>query len=390
MEGFVYALINPSLSGLVKVGRTTRSANERALELSSATGVPTPFVVAYEVYVSNSNEAEKFIHNILEYRGYRVADNREFFKVGMSEVVDIFTECQEKYKVCSKMELKDDSEYIIDNMLFQADCYHFGTEDTFQDIEEAKKIYKKAFNIGSYKAAYELAQISVNIEEKIYYLKKSIELNNKYIPYNELVKIISTDDYISEFSSYDDDQLLPSNMVDKLITPNIDYIDSHLELLSAYKSISNYNNVNISLKKILTIFKFSYEYMIELHRDYGESNIDNYYKYFFSNRNINPRKAKIFFQPIFKILCSASYFIANHIESYDTHNIDLKIKLSDMDILVDIITNNLNEAERKSINLSYDNYKKEVFGIFAYESLIKKEKNNDYINPVWIVFAIIF
>ena len=130
--------------------------------------------------------------------------------------------------------------------------------------------------------------------------------------------------------------------------------------------------------------------MIELHRDYGESNIDNYYKYFFSNRNINPRKAKIFFQPIFKILCSASYFIANHIESYDTHNIDLKIKLSDMDILVDIITNNLNEAERKSINLSYDNYKKEVFGIFAYESLIKKEKNNDYINPVWIVFAIIF
>src|SRR6185369_11781349 len=38
--GFVYALINPSMTGLVKVGRTERDPTGRAHELSSATGVP--------------------------------------------------------------------------------------------------------------------------------------------------------------------------------------------------------------------------------------------------------------------------------------------------------------------------------------------------------------
>ena len=40
--GFVYALINPSMEGLVKVGKTKRDPKGRANELSGATGV-TPF-----------------------------------------------------------------------------------------------------------------------------------------------------------------------------------------------------------------------------------------------------------------------------------------------------------------------------------------------------------
>jgi hypothetical protein len=48
--GFVYVLINPSLPSYVKIGKTTKDPSIRAAELSSATGVPTPFYVAYEAY----------------------------------------------------------------------------------------------------------------------------------------------------------------------------------------------------------------------------------------------------------------------------------------------------------------------------------------------------
>src|SRR3954466_7359261 len=46
--GFVYILINPSLPGLVKIGKTTRSSESRAMELSAPTGLPTPFIVAFD------------------------------------------------------------------------------------------------------------------------------------------------------------------------------------------------------------------------------------------------------------------------------------------------------------------------------------------------------
>ena len=47
--GWVYALINRSYDGLVKIGKTTRHPSERAEELSSASGVPTPFTVAFKI-----------------------------------------------------------------------------------------------------------------------------------------------------------------------------------------------------------------------------------------------------------------------------------------------------------------------------------------------------
>lgn len=37
--GLVYVLINPSMEGLIKVGKTTRNPKERADELSKVTGV---------------------------------------------------------------------------------------------------------------------------------------------------------------------------------------------------------------------------------------------------------------------------------------------------------------------------------------------------------------
>lgn len=78
-SGYVYVLINPSLDGMVKIGKTTRSPEERAKELSQATGTPTPFVVVYKAYFNDCSKAEAYVHTMLEEQGYRVSSNREFF-----------------------------------------------------------------------------------------------------------------------------------------------------------------------------------------------------------------------------------------------------------------------------------------------------------------------
>ena len=44
--GWVYVLTNPAMPGLVKIGLTSRNPQVRAAELTQATGVPAPFVIA--------------------------------------------------------------------------------------------------------------------------------------------------------------------------------------------------------------------------------------------------------------------------------------------------------------------------------------------------------
>lgn len=86
-RGYVYILTNPSLAGLVKIGHTHRSPEERARELSKLSGVPTPFVVAFSVTVSNCGLAETMAHQRLS--AYRGANNREFFAVTVQEAVKV-------------------------------------------------------------------------------------------------------------------------------------------------------------------------------------------------------------------------------------------------------------------------------------------------------------
>lgn len=88
-SGYVYAMINASYPGLVKVGKTTREPEERAKELSGSTGVPTPFIVVYHRKFLDCNNAEQQIHKILTAKGYRVNDNREFFSAPIPTIIEI-------------------------------------------------------------------------------------------------------------------------------------------------------------------------------------------------------------------------------------------------------------------------------------------------------------
>ena len=87
--GYIYVMVNPSLPNLVKIGKTTREPNERAKELSSATGVPTPFILVYHKPFKDCHLAELVIHKYLEKEGARVNDNREFFQISTTQAIDI-------------------------------------------------------------------------------------------------------------------------------------------------------------------------------------------------------------------------------------------------------------------------------------------------------------
>jgi hypothetical protein len=91
-RGFLYVVVNPSMQGLVKIGKTSRVPAERVRELSGATGVPTPFILVYQAWFANCSEAELLVHALLEKRNYRVSPNREFFNAPANEAIDAVME----------------------------------------------------------------------------------------------------------------------------------------------------------------------------------------------------------------------------------------------------------------------------------------------------------
>lgn len=84
---YVYVLVNKSMPGMVKIGMTIRTVDERAAEISSATGVPTPWVPVFSFSCYRSRELEAEIHDHL--RALRVSDNREMFHLHSTDAIEI-------------------------------------------------------------------------------------------------------------------------------------------------------------------------------------------------------------------------------------------------------------------------------------------------------------
>jgi len=81
----VYILSNQSMPGLLKIGRTNRSVDERLRELNN-TSLPTEFFVEHTIETSDSKFLEKMIHK--NFDKHRVNDNREFFRIHHEVVID--------------------------------------------------------------------------------------------------------------------------------------------------------------------------------------------------------------------------------------------------------------------------------------------------------------
>lgn len=95
------------MPGLAKVGKTTRASANRVLELSSATGVPSPFILAFQQPVDDCDAAELWVHRELERAGYRVADRKEFFNAPLHEIVELVTKAGKIRAITGNVALQD-------------------------------------------------------------------------------------------------------------------------------------------------------------------------------------------------------------------------------------------------------------------------------------------
>ncbi len=84
MPQYLYILSNPSMPGLVKIGKTSTSPDRRMAELQS-TGVPTPFILEASLEVNDADKCESSAHRALS--KFRVSRNREFFKVSVRDAL---------------------------------------------------------------------------------------------------------------------------------------------------------------------------------------------------------------------------------------------------------------------------------------------------------------
>lgn len=212
-NGHVYVLMNPSMSKLVKIGKTTRNPEERAKELSSTTGVPTPFIVVYDAYFEDCSKAEKHVHSLLEKEGFRVSANREFFEIPIKTAVDAVMKAKEHFGKFSTQtisvvsEILEPSEESCKDVLELADNLFHGYKDVIINQKKALEYYLQAIQLGSIRAYRMVGRIyggpihtghSFNVETN---RKKAIEYFEKGIKkgdvncYAELACFYDMDDF---------------------------------------------------------------------------------------------------------------------------------------------------------------------------------------------------
>jgi hypothetical protein len=143
--GYLYAMSNKSMPGILKIGMTERSIEERLKE-ANGTFTLIPFVVEISKYVSNFKEKERCIHQILQSK--RVNPKKEFFQVTLEEIKPIFDLMDSVEKKNIKEIIQDKKYEETDNfdILFGIYKIHYGM--FYIDIDHNKKLY--TFNNQSY------------------------------------------------------------------------------------------------------------------------------------------------------------------------------------------------------------------------------------------------
>jgi hypothetical protein len=80
-KGYVYCFANESMPGLLKVGFTDRTVEERLYEANSSGtfGPPTDYFVIFAKFVMNAKIKEQSLHLLLS--KYRINPKKEFFRI---------------------------------------------------------------------------------------------------------------------------------------------------------------------------------------------------------------------------------------------------------------------------------------------------------------------
>ena len=92
---YVYVLVNKSVPNMVKIGMTTSTPDQRARQISAATGVATPWIPVYSFSCYRSDLLEVEIHEHLHY--CRVNTHREMFEIDSHTAQRVIEDLGYKY-----------------------------------------------------------------------------------------------------------------------------------------------------------------------------------------------------------------------------------------------------------------------------------------------------
>lgn len=95
-DQWVYILSNPASPGLLKIGYTKKLPEERAKQISSATGVALPYKVEWAYQCFNSEMVEREVHHKL--KAQRINNNKEFFQISLEEAKETIKLIGNKFK----------------------------------------------------------------------------------------------------------------------------------------------------------------------------------------------------------------------------------------------------------------------------------------------------
>jgi hypothetical protein len=127
MSNIVYILTNETMPGLVKVGRTDTSVEQRMAELYKS-GVPVPFECFHASRVEDARDVEGRIHRAFE--KYRVNKNREFFEIEPESILEILemVEVEDVTPSTYIVETEDDR-LAVEKLEKKADRFSFSMVD---------------------------------------------------------------------------------------------------------------------------------------------------------------------------------------------------------------------------------------------------------------------
>ncbi len=151
-EGYIYCFSNSSMPGLLKIGATTRTPEDRAKELFT-TGVAVPFQIEFSRHVSSVFEKEKQIHKILE--TYRIP-SREFFAISVDnalKVIDSHLSDSIPVFLCVEDILRSDDISVVDKKrmmtCLKKNIDYQKLKEHYESLtgEEKESFYKNMFKV---------------------------------------------------------------------------------------------------------------------------------------------------------------------------------------------------------------------------------------------------
>lgn len=127
-SGWIYILTNTSMPGLVKVGLTSTSPEQRLRELSSATGVASSFKLEHSFQVTDVEAAEAKAHRILEQFFGRPNKSREFFSATVQDAQEVLSGALQEFFQADDSPVLREAEKKVRIKSFSMACIEFEAE----------------------------------------------------------------------------------------------------------------------------------------------------------------------------------------------------------------------------------------------------------------------